>query len=64
VSAACSGATRRSSRRRRRRCSPDSSGSDGAAAVEAPPARLGYVGAGTVEFIRRPDDPTSSSSWR
>ncbi len=58
-SARCSGGTRRSSRRRRLRCSPPAQrAAMGAAAVSAARS-VGYVGAGTVEFIvagEAPDD--------
>ncbi len=61
ATARCSAATRRSSRRRRRRCWMRQArrAEMGAAAVAAARA-VGYVGAGTVEFIAEPVDDASA----
>ncbi len=59
ASAACSGGTRRSSRRPRRRCSTAGRrrGRRWARPRSAAARSVGYVGAGTVEFIVAGDDP-------
>ena len=51
ASARCSAATRRSSRSRRRRCVDDGAREQLGAAAVALAAAVGYVGAGTVEFL-------------
>ena len=51
ASARCSGATRRSSKRRRRRCSTPRPASASARAACDAARSVGYLGAGTVEFL-------------